>query len=410
MTAMLISAIVFASSGSVHAAESEFPAEWFFGSMEKMRASLEGGPAVELATDTWIGDSTTLADCQGKVVVLDFWATWCGPCIASIPKNIALVDDFKDDLVFIGMHSSTSGWDEAADMVADRKINYPVVLDTGETAAAYGVTGFPTYVVIDRAGIVRAAGVQPSHVKEIVMQLIEESGSAGQSNQIAGFDRDWFYGGSARMKSWQDQLGQAAHPIRAKAWWTPDDAEGTSSEVDKSELDESAESIAATDEVNADQPVDAASNAIAADEPETLATAPIGLEEADLDGAVRVLHFTRPGMSLTEKYLKQLNGMAAKYVSQGVVFTVVCDSESDWTETQNFATKNDLIVPMALDAAATKKPDMEVREAGRTAQSYHVRVAPVTVVVDREGSIRATGLKLEQLNKALELLLSEQAR
>ncbi|MEP3478573.1 MAG: redoxin domain-containing protein [Fuerstiella sp.] len=420
---------VLASSTFVEAAESEFPKEWYFSSMEKMRASLEGGPAVELSTDTWIGDETSLEQCQGKVVVLDFWATWCGPCIASIPKNIAMVNEFEDDLVFLGVHSSTSGWDEADAMVADRNINYPVVLDTGDTAKAYGVTGFPTYVVIDRAGIVRAAGVQPSHVKKIVEKLINESGSGSRGNQMAGFNSDWFYGGASRMTTWQEQLGQTAQPVRAKAWWAPGDPEDSQASDSSVAAEDSAApetSVADT----ADEPAEPQGTepqgtepsvaakveiAAAADQAtETEVIPPIGQDEADIEGVVRVLHFTRPGMTVTKKQLKQLNKMAAQYASQGVVFTVVCDSESDWKATKAFATDNQLIIPMALDVAAktstdTKTPAVKAREAGQTAQSYHVRVAPVTVVVDRGGSIRATGLKLELLSKALELLLSEQA-
>ena len=105
----IIGCLLTADAVRVTAAEGEFPAEWYFDSMQGMREKLEGRPAPEISTDKWIGDETTLADCRGKVVVLDFWATWCGPCIASIPKNIDLVKQHPDDLVFIGSALSRVG-------------------------------------------------------------------------------------------------------------------------------------------------------------------------------------------------------------------------------------------------------------------------------------------------------------
>ncbi len=434
----------------IGAAEPEFPEAWYFEQQQAIRSNLEGGLAIELATETWIGQSTTLADCRGKVVVLDFWATWCGPCVASIPKNIELVDAHPDDLVFIGMHSQTSGWDKADQMVKDQAINYPVVLDTGETAKSYGINAFPTYIIIDRSGIVRAAGIKPVHVKTIVQQLIEESGARGPTMKIAAFEPDWFYRGSERMRPWQEQFGQSARPIQARDWWSPGDGsddmlnQDAANQVSQNQ-DTASGNNADQGDVEPDKLESGDESQIAADsEPsnaegsisESVARefdAPDGLDLADLTGVVRVLHFTRPGMAITQKQLQSLNETAAMYAPQGVVFVVVCDHQSDWTATRAMATKMELSVPIAWDDTASDErssvtdsesgadaptsdprvsdqgPTSTPREAGRTAQSYHVRVAPVTVIVDRNGRIRATGLKMEQLGAALNLLLAEQA-
>lgn len=370
----------------------EFPDDAYFDAKSAVRSKLEGQTAIEISTGEWIGSETTLDDCQGKVVVLDFWATWCGPCVASIPKNIELVESYPDDIVFIGMHSETSGWDKAPAMVEDREINYPVALDSGDTAKAYGINSFPTYIIIDRTGMIRAAGVVPSAVKTIVEELIGESGRDGRKLKFVSFDRDWFYNGSQRMKSWQEQLGQPALPIRAKAWWKPGDA-----------VDEQSETESETDD---DSQRD--------DGPH---------REDDPTGLVRVVHFTRPGMAITRTQLKSLHETAEKYAQQGVDFAVVCDRESDWEQARAFASEIELGVPMALDADAEHQDDASgetddgnsdpnasrPREAGRTAMGYHVRIAPVTVLIDREGRIRATGLKLEQLSDALDVLLAERA-
>jgi len=80
------------------------------------------------------------------------------------------------DFAFVGIHESNRGWERMAAMAQDRNINYPLAIDVGNsTTSAYGVSFFPTYVVIDRNGIVRGAGLAPSFVEKAVEKLLSES-------------------------------------------------------------------------------------------------------------------------------------------------------------------------------------------------------------------------------------------
>lgn len=119
---------------------------------ERLKA-LESGETPALEVSNWINlPPATLATLKGKIVVLDFWATWCGPCIAGIPHTNELAEKFKDKVVIIGV-CHPKGGENMEKMVKDKGIKYPVCLDTdGKTAKAYGVNGFPDYYIIDAAG------------------------------------------------------------------------------------------------------------------------------------------------------------------------------------------------------------------------------------------------------------------
>ena len=103
------------------------------------------------------GEHISLEDLRGKVVVLDFWGTWCGPCVESVPSLRNLHKKFsKDDsFVLIGISSDTDDnvWRE---FTAKNKMIWPQYLDRDRRIQrAYRVRAFPTYVVIDHEGIVR---------------------------------------------------------------------------------------------------------------------------------------------------------------------------------------------------------------------------------------------------------------
>jgi peroxiredoxin len=120
-----------------------------------VKASGKGGkPAPEFALQDEHGKTVRLSDYKGKVVILDFWATWCGPCKIEIPWFIEMQRKYKDKgFTVIGVSMDEGGWQEVRPFVEEMKMNYPVLIGNDDTAAAFGgVDVLPTTLIIDKQG------------------------------------------------------------------------------------------------------------------------------------------------------------------------------------------------------------------------------------------------------------------
>jgi thiol-disulfide isomerase/thioredoxin len=133
--------------------------------------------AINFSLKNLEGKVVNLSDLKGKVVVLDFWATWCGPCKASFPAMQELVTKYKDknvEFLFVntwerGKENETT--EKVTTFINDKKYSFNVVFDYDDAITAkYKIEGIPTKILIDKKGSVISFGAS----EQDLMHLIDE--------------------------------------------------------------------------------------------------------------------------------------------------------------------------------------------------------------------------------------------
>jgi thiol-disulfide isomerase/thioredoxin len=128
-------------------------------------------PAPDFTLATLSGEPATLSAHQGKTVIIDFWATWCPPCVFQVPELNKLHEAHRaaGDLVVIGIAVDVEGESVVRPWAAEHGIEYIVAIGDEKLSAEFGALGFPTLVVVAPDG-----SIDSRHVGLIEFDTLEE--------------------------------------------------------------------------------------------------------------------------------------------------------------------------------------------------------------------------------------------
>lgn len=147
--------------------------------VETLKKEMINKPAPDFNLKDFNGNYVKLSDLKGKVVVVDFWATWCGPCKVSFPALQKVQEKYKNNpnILILALDTWEREKTEAEkekkvkDFIAENKYTFKVLFDTDDIVTKYGVTGIPTKFVIDKEGKMQFKSVGFAGEQKMIAEL-----------------------------------------------------------------------------------------------------------------------------------------------------------------------------------------------------------------------------------------------
>jgi DsbE subfamily thiol:disulfide oxidoreductase len=171
---LLLAVVLLLAGGSFHAWAADYSA------VPKLQEQKDRPAAPDFTLPDPRGKKVSLRDYRGKVVFLNFWATWCESCREEMPSMERLYQEFKGKGLEIVAVNVKDKRPDALAFVKELKLNYPVLMDPeGEVGLLYGAFGLPVTYLIDRKGIVLARLWGPADwhgpgARKLIRELVEQ--------------------------------------------------------------------------------------------------------------------------------------------------------------------------------------------------------------------------------------------
>lgn len=142
----------------------------------KTTVPVVGNKAPEFSIKDINGRKIDINSLKGKVVLIEFWATWCPPCRRSIPEMETLYERFLDKdfaLIAISLDEGSNAVETVKNFAMEYNMTYPIAVDTGEVSKLYQVTSIPTIFLIDKSQkiVKRYMGFSPGLGEELSRQI-----------------------------------------------------------------------------------------------------------------------------------------------------------------------------------------------------------------------------------------------
>jgi len=147
--------------------------------VEKAKSNIGlGKPVKDFVAQSMDGEKVSLSQLKDKVVLLDFWATWCPPCVRELPRLKKLYDEYKSqgfEIIGISMDFSL---DNLNKVLKENKVDWPMIYSgkgkRDEICLLYNVNSAPSFWLVDKKGILRYCGIRADELEKVIAQLIVE--------------------------------------------------------------------------------------------------------------------------------------------------------------------------------------------------------------------------------------------